>query len=262
MNKKRFLLLATLGFTSISYAQIPTDARDMVRQLIQNHYGVAFNHEQDCYVYDYTAYAEYGAEKKAYCVKIIDAQLKNINTLPTLYLTVSGDVMDESSVGRIETGLGGLFILQKHNQNWDVLAKSPYIPSGGAGMSQMSDYKLVEIAQNRYGWIGEESASGAGGESSTDWRMYAPMGKDIKPIAEITTEHSYDFADNTYVDDQGTVTVDNSQAMVNGYYPLMVNLTLERGRLNKNYDRVGKKVKTAQYRVTFNPKIQKFEAIK
>lgn len=49
------------------------------------------------------------------------------------------------------------------------------------------------------------------------------------------------------------------QATINGYYPLQVNLTLERGRLNKNFAPISKKASKVQYRMTYNPQTLQFE---
>ena len=256
--KKILFGLMLFCASSVSIAQIPSDAQAKVNHLLKQHYGTKYNTKQKCYEYAFTAYEEDGAEKELYCVNIVDSKLKTLNGVPTLYLATSGDTIEDAS--RVTTGLGGFFILQKHEQQWQIIAKNPYLASGGGGMSRISDYQLVRIAPNQYGWIGEEGATGAGGESSSSWYMYAPVGSKIKQIADIEIAHSYDFiSDNRYINDSGTVSILHTQATVNGYYPLQVNLTLERGRLNKNFDPISKKISKVQYYMSYNPKTLKFE---
>lgn len=263
MFNKTILLLSLCMMSNIAFAQfeLQKDATSAVKKLLTEHYGAKFDKKKQCQIYDFTAYAEYGAEKEPYCVRVVSADFKLLNQIPTLYLAVAGDTVEEAS--RVDTGLGGLFILQRKEKDWHIIAKNPYIASGGAGRSQMTDYKLIEIGQHKYAWLGEECASGAGGETSCQTNIYAPIAKKIALIAEIESHHSYEFASgDEYLDDNAQINILKNQPVVNGYYPISVKVKTETGKFNRQGQKVKPKIKHHQYKMTFDVKMQQFIEVK
>lgn len=262
MFNKTILLLSLGMISNMAFAQfeLQKDATPAVKKLLTEHYGAKFDKKKQCQIYDFTAYAEYGAEKQPYCVRVVSADFKLLNQIPTLYLVVAGDTIEEAS--RVDTGLGGLFILQRKEKDWHIIAKNPYIASGGAGRSQMTDYKLTEIGKHKYAWLGEECASGAGGERNCQTNIYAPITQKIALIAEIPNHHSYEFSSEEYIDENATITILNNQNMVNGYYPISVKVKYEIGQFNRQGKKIKTKIKTHQYKMTFDVKTQKFIEVK
>lgn len=61
--KKILFGLMVLCASSVSIAQIPSDAQTTVNQLLKQHYGTTYNTKQKCYEYAFTAHEEYGVEK-------------------------------------------------------------------------------------------------------------------------------------------------------------------------------------------------------
>lgn len=249
--------------SNMAFAQfdIEKDATLAVKELLTKHYGSKMDKQNKCLIYDFTADAEYGAEKQPYCVRVVSADFKLLNQIPTLYLTVAGDTVKDAS--RVELGLGGLFILQRKEKEWKTIAKNPYIASGGAGRSQMTDYKLIDIGQNKYAWLGEECASGAGGETSCQIHIYAPMKQNITLIAEITSHHRYEFSSgDEYIDENAKVNILKNQTMANGYYPISVMVKSETGKFNRQGKKVKPKIKHHQYKMMFDFEMQKFIEVK
>ncbi|WP_230661757.1 hypothetical protein [Psychrobacter sp. I-STPA10] len=214
--------------------KLPTEAVTKIEQILTQYYGNDYDNQHQCLRYTYKYTTDYGTTyQDRYCMKIDSITQKTVNGEPILYMMVSSDMVedDEQPIGHVSQGLDGLFILgqQPTNGQWRLSASTPYIPNGQWGKSQMSmsngddGFKLVAVGADKFGWVGEFYGSGAGGESSSQWVMYAPIGNKIQDVAELELSHSY-MGYEEWTETEGNVKILDTSKMSNGFYPLRVNL--------------------------------------
>ena len=86
-------------------------------------YGSDYDNVHDCYQYLH------------YCLAVTQYDIKQISDTPTLFLLISGGVFDEDYPSRGTEGLGGLFVLNKLDSTWQVIASNTYLYNGRHGGS-------------------------------------------------------------------------------------------------------------------------------
>lgn len=195
----------------------------------------------------------YSYQGNPYCMALSSAKVKSIQNQQYLFVNFNGDVAQDA--GHATTGLSGLFVLKAtQSGDWAIVAKNPYIENGQWGNSQLQEFKLVQIGPQQYGWVGEFSGSGAGGESSSNWTLFAPIGNKIAPV--ITEEISHDYTGAHWVKTVGKVTILANHTAVGGYYPIQVTRITQTAPTNANQQPIKTKIKTRQenYTINFNGK--------
>ena len=71
-----------------------------------------------------------------------------MNGKSQLYVLVNGDYAEPGlDAGHVTEGIGGLFIFNQGNNQWQLAAAQPYITNGAYGSSQLGNFKLVQIAK-------------------------------------------------------------------------------------------------------------------
>lgn len=180
-------------------------------------------------------------------------EIREVNGIWYLFLKFNADF--SQAAGHATSGLGGLFIFRenKHNQ-WQLVAKNPYIENGQWGESQLKDFNLVKIGSQKYGWAGEFFGSGAGGESNSDWTLFAPIGNKIEQV--VSEEVAHDYAGGHWVETVGKVTILSNRPEVNGYYPIQVTRTTKTALTNDDLEPIKNTIKTQKqsYILVFNGK--------
>jgi hypothetical protein len=166
---------------------IPADIRPAIIKQLAVAYGKQWDQKNHCMLFS--------DESANYCVRIVDLHKTTTSTTAQYFLTTAGDAYDSDggfdSLGRAQSGIMGLFLFEKLNHDWSLVAGTKAILSGQWGSSQAENYKIKPIGSQQYGWVGEETGSGAGGESSTSWNIYSKLGQQIKQIAQFEVAHSY-----------------------------------------------------------------------
>lgn len=262
--------------TTLTMAQIPTlpqqpipaDIQQAISNIMKVNYSSNYDKVRGCTLFNKKETSHYEGGKYVtednYCIAPINYEIKEINGQTRLYLLASGYVYDGKS-GNAYPGIGGLFELYKMGNSWVVSASNPFIYSGGSGRSQLYQFELLEVGKDKYGWTGKHCGSGAGGQSSCLWTMYAAM-KDgrIKTVAEIDFDYYSELiSENTYYEGTGYVSHDNNAPMTDGFYPLDITLDIISGRLghygNNSYANSESEEKSTY---AYNKTKQQFELIK
>ena len=151
-----------------------------------------------------------------------------------LYLLTSGYVYDGKS-GNAYPGIGGLFELYKMGNAWVMSASDPFIYTGGSGRSQLYDFDLSQVGDDKYAWTGKH-CDGKGGQSGCLWLMYASIDGKIKLVAEIDLDYHNEIASKSiYHKGEGYVSHERHKPMTGGFYPLTV--TIENTSVNYRTDK-------------------------
>lgn len=252
--KTLFIALLLLVGSTSSYAEVTIDVRQAVEKMMSVYYSSNYDKLRGCTLYDD------GAE--TYCLVPKHYEVKESEETETLYVLVSGDTIEDGA--RVTPGMGGLFILYKLGNSWVVSSSRPYIKNGGAGRSQLKDFDLREVGDDKYGWVGNHCGSGAGGQTNCFWEMYAPVDSgEIEQVAQLPSDYSYEFMSAPgYTKIEGSVHIESYQPMTAGFYPLTMTHDSESGEYDKNYELITKSVKKSEerYTVSFDQKTQTFIA--
>lgn len=252
--KTLFIALLLLVGSTSSYAEVTTDVRQAVEKMMSVYYSSNYDKLRGCTLYDD------GAE--TYCLVPKHYEVKESEGTETLYVLVSGDTIEDGA--RVTPGMGGLFILYKLGKSWVVSSSSPYIKNGGAGRSQLKDFDLREVGDDKYGWVGSHCGSGAGGQTNCFWEMYAPVDSgEIEQVAQLPSDYSYESMSTPgYTKIEGSVHIESYQPMTAGFYPLTMTHDSESGEYDKDYELIPNSVKKSKerYTVSFDQKTQTFIA--
>lgn len=245
-------MLATGGM-SVANAKdnaATADLRKAMTMTMRHFYSNRFDLDRQCFLYE--------LQQNQFCMQIVKADVKAIGQSLFLFLVASSDLSEETA-GHASSGLGGLFVLQQFGTTWQVVSSLPIINNGQWGESQLKDFKLTQIGPQQYGWVGEFGGSGAGGETNTDWVIFAPVGNTIKEVAREETYHSYTGSQWQSV--EGSVSILNQQKPVNGFYPLQVTRTTQTAPVDADLTPIKSKVKTKNqhYQLFFYPKKSSFD---
>ena len=257
--------------TTMAGAQIPTlpqepipaDIAQAINSVMAVNYGSDYDKLRGCSLYHKQEnFDNEGSEyvfKDSYCIAPIKYQVEEVSGETRLYLLTSGYVYNGKS-GNAYPGIGGLFELYKLGSSWVVSASDPFIYTGGAGRSQLYDFDLSKVGEDRYAWTGKH-CGGKGGQSGCLWTMYAPMNGSIKKVAEIDSDYHNEIASKSiYHKGEGYVSFDYNAPMTAGFYPL--TLTVEKTSVNYRTDKEIKPLSEEKSTYKYNVVKQKFELVK
>lgn len=269
----RLLLTMTSAalFTTVASAQIPTlpqmpipvDIAQAINNVMAVSYGSDYDKVRGCTLYHKKETSNYDGKEyvseDSYCIAPIKYQVEDVNGETRLYLLTSGYVYDGKS-GNAYPGIGGLFELYKMGNAWVMSASDPFIYTGGSGRSQLYDFDLSQVGDDKYAWTGKH-CGGKGGQSGCLWLMYASIDGKIKPVAELDLDYHNEIASKSiYHKGEGYVTHERHEPMTGGFYPLTV--TIENTSVNYRTDKEiapsTKDISTYAY----NQSKQQFELIK
>lgn len=269
----RLLLTMTSAalFTTVASAQIPTlpqmpipvDITQAINNVMAVSYGSDYDKVRGCTLYHKKETSNYDGKEyvseDSYCIAPIKYQVEDVNGETRLYLLTSGYVYDGKS-GNAYPGIGGLFELYKMGNAWVMSASDPFIYTGGSGRSQLYDFDLSQVGDDKYAWTGKH-CGGKGGQSGCLWLMYASIDGKIKPVAELDLDYHNEIASKSiYHKGEGYVTHERHEPMTGGFYPLTV--TIENTSVNYRTDKEiapsTKDISTYAY----NQSKQQFELIK
>ena len=269
----RLLLTMTSAalFTTVASAQIPTlpqmpipvDITQAINNVMAVSYGSDYDKVRGCTLYHKKETSNYDGKEyvseDSYCIAPIKYQVEDVNGETRLYLLTSGYVYDGKS-GNAYPGIGGLFELYKMGNAWVMSASDPFIYTGGSGRSQLYDFDLSQVGDDKYAWTGKH-CGGKGGQSGCLWLMYASIDGKIKPVAEIDLDYHNEIASKSiYHKGEGDVSHERHKPMTGGFYPLTV--TIENTSVNYRTDKEiapsTKDISTYAY----NQSKQQFELIK
>lgn len=258
-------------FTTVASAQIPTlpqepipaDIAKAINNIMAVSYGSDYDKVRGCTLYHKKETSNYDGKEyvseDSYCIAPIKYQVEEVNGETRLYLLTSGYVYDGKS-GNAYPGIGGLFELYKMGNAWVMSASDPFIYTGGSGRSQLYDFDLSQVGDDKYAWTGKH-CGGKGGQSGCLWLMYASIDGKIKPVAEIDLDYHNEIASKSiYHKGEGDVRHERHKPMTGGFYPLTVtiNKTSVNYRTDKEIAPRTKDVSTYAYL----PSKQQFELVK
>lgn len=260
--------------TTLASAQIPTlpqqpispDIAQAINSVMAVSYGSDYDKLRGCTLYHRKKTfdnedSEY-VPKNSYCIAPIKYQIEEVNGETRLYLLTSSYVYN-GNTSRANPGMGGLFELYKLGNSWVLSASDPFIYSGGSGRSQLYQFALSKVGDDRYGWTGKHCGSGAGGQSSCLWQMYASIDDKIKSVAEIEVDYYSELiSENMYYEGTGQVAHQSSAPMTAGFYPLEVTLNNTSGRLGHyDNDLYASPESEDKSIYAYNPSKQQFELV-
>jgi len=183
--------LATAQIPTLPQEPIPSDISQAINRVMAVSYGSDYDKLRGCTLYHRKeTFDNEGSEyvfEDNYCIAPIKYQIEEVNDDTWLYLLASGYVYDGRS-GNAYPGIGGLFELYKMSDSWVVSASDSFIYTGGAGRSQLYDFDLSKIGDDKYAWTGK-LCGGKGGQSGCLWVMYASIDGKIKQVAEIESDY-------------------------------------------------------------------------
>lgn len=241
---------------------IPTDIAQAINNVMAVSYGSDYDKLRGCTLYHHKEVSNYDGKEyvseDSYCIAPIKYQVEDVNGETRLYLLTSGYVYDGKS-GNAYPGIGGLFELYKMGSSWVVSASDPFIYTGGAGISQLHDFNLSQVGDDKYAWTGKH-CGGKGGQSGCIWLMYASIDGKIKPVAEIDSDYHNEIASKSiYHEGEGHVTHERYKPMTGGFYPLTV--TIESTSVNYRTDKeIAPRTKDISTYV-YHPSKQQFELV-
>lgn len=233
------MTLATAQIPTLPQEPIPSDISQTINRVMAVNYGSDYDKLRGCTLYHRKeTFDNEGGEyvfEDSYCIAPIKYQVEEVNGDTRLYLLTSGYVYDGKS-GNAYPGIGGLFELYKMGSSWVVSASDPFIYTGGAGISQLHDFNLSQVGDDKYAWTGKH-CGGKGGQSGCLWLMYASIDGKIKPVAEIDADYySESYSAGTYYEGTGYVSHDYNAPMTAGFYPLNMTIDKKSGRIGSRHD--------------------------
>ena len=258
-------------FTTMASAQIPTlpqmpippDIAQAINNVMAVSYGSDYDKLRGCTLYHKKETSNYDGKEyvseDSYCIAPIKYQVEEVNGDTRLYLLTSGYVYDGKS-GNAYPGIGGLFELYKMGNAWVMSASDPFIYTGGSGRSQLYDFDLSQVGDDKYAWMGKH-CGGKGGQSGCLWLMYASIDGKIKPVAEIELDYHDEIASKSiYHKGEGYVSHERHKPMTGGFYPLTV--TINKTSVNYRTDKEIAPRTTDISTYAYNISKQQFELVK
>lgn len=258
-----FTTLATAQIPTLPQEPIPADIAQAINSVMAVNYGSDYDKLRGCTLYHKTETSDYNGEEfvitDSHCIAPIKYQVEEVGGQTRLYLLTSGYVYDGRSANAYP-GIGGLFELYKLGNSWVVSASDPFIFTGGAGRSQLYDFDLSKVGDDKYAWTGKH-CGGKGGQSGCLWTMYAPINGSIKKVAEIDSDYQNEIASKSiYHKGKGYVSFNYSAPMTAGFYPL--TLTVEKTSVNYRTDKEIKPSSEEKSTYKYNQAKQQFQLVK
>ncbi|WP_372815160.1 hypothetical protein [Psychrobacter sp.] len=204
--------------------------------------------------------------KSGYCIKI-DRQLEvKTKQGKRLYVVVIGEVSFNKEGGNdsgshADTGLVGMFVLKPQSSGWEVEYANPVMNAGASGAG-LKDWKLIQVAPDKWGFINIDSDSHYN-QSFSEYILMTPDSKSRKIIdSHIAAEVEY-YNESTAPSGcskdrkveyctllKAKLNIDKT-TLINGFYPLEITVNGH----EYNYDASKKNTYNNQvYTIKYEPK--------
>ena len=204
--------------------------------------------------------------KSSYCIKI-DRQLEvKTKQGKRLYVVVIGEVSFNKEGGNdsgshADTGLVGMFVLKPQGSGWEVEYANPVMNAGASGAG-LKDWKLIQVASDKWGFINIHSDSHYN-QSFSEYILMTPDSKSRKIIdSHIAAEVEY-YNESTAPSGcskdrkveyctllKAKLNIDKT-TLINGFYPLEITVNGH----EYNYDASKKNTYNNQvYTIKYEPK--------
>ena len=158
---KKLLLLALLLSSAASHAHTAsaTPRAQTPEQIVQRHYR-NYSQQHRCFraspsdaELEYNT--NYGSE---FCMRQTKREIRQTTQGRLMYLLYTGDNFDfskgESTGGRVQSGLVGIFVLKQVRGGWQLLAAKPYIEIGTYGVAPEAKYwSFRQFGRARWGFM-------------------------------------------------------------------------------------------------------------
>ena len=221
-----------------------------VNEIIKEYYPI-YNETKQCrgiIANDGSSNGEGTLYQSGYCIKI-DRQLRVETKQGTrLYISVIGDIGfnedgSEAYGAHVFSGLVGMFVLKPQGSGWEIEYANPAMNAGASGEG-LKDWKLIQVAPDKWGFINIHSDS-HWVYSGSAFILLTPDKSNIRRSwIEAKYEHSNagsGSAGGCSNSDASTCTLlkaklnVNKNTVINGFYPLEITLNgFEEDKVYKN----------------------------
>ena len=194
---KKLLLLALLLSSAASHAHTAsaTPRAQTPEQIVQRHYR-NYSQQHRCFRAspsdaELGYNADYGGE---FCMRQTKREIRQTAQGRLMYLLYTGDRFDfgkgESTGGRVQSGLAGIFVLKQVRGGWQLLAAKPYIEIGTYGIAPEAKYwSFRQFGRARWGFMTPMSYL-SHGYASSEILIFTHNGAGKVSESRITTETS------------------------------------------------------------------------
>ncbi len=268
MVVKSNVWVKNLVFTFLILSVTHAYAGQTVNEIIKEYYPI-YNKAKQCrgiIANDGSSNGEGTLYQSGYCIKI-DRQLRVETKQGTrLYISVIGDIGfnedgSEAYGAHVFSGLVGLFVLKPRGSGWEVEYANPAMNAGASGKG-LKDWKLIEVAPDKWGFMNIHSDSHYN-QSFSEYVLMTPDPKSKKVIdshiaAKATTENNPIAPSGCSKDRKveyctllkAKLNIDKT-TLINGFYPLEITVNGH----EYNYDGSEKKTYNNQvYKIKYEPK--------
>lgn len=221
-----------------------------VDEILDKYYPI-YNESKQCrgiIAHDGTSNGEGKLGQIGYCVKV-DRQVQlQTKQGPRLYLATIGEIGfhedgSEAYGAHVFTGLVGMFVLKPQGSGWEVEYANPAMNAGASGEG-LKDWKLIQVAPDKWGFINIHSDSHWVYSGSAFILLTPDKGNIIRNWIEAKYEHSNagtGSAGGCSNLDASTCTLlkaklgVNKDTIINGFYPLKMTVNgFEDDKVYKN----------------------------
>ncbi|MGP4119819.1 hypothetical protein ACT3N8_08385 [Psychrobacter aquimaris] len=197
--KRSKITLSAVSAIMLMSSSMPASAKS-VNEIIKDYYPI-YNKAKQCQgiiANNGSSSGEETPHQSGYCIEI-DRQLE-VRTKhgKRLYISVIGDVAFHESgaasySSHADTGLVGMFVLKPQGSGWEVEYANPAMNTGASGEG-LKDWKLIQVAPDKWGFINIHSDSYYV-QSFSEYVLMTPDPKSKKVIdshiaAKATTENN------------------------------------------------------------------------
>ena len=239
-----------LVFISFIFSVTNAYAGQTVNEILNEYYPI-YNEAKQCrgiMANNGSSDGEGTLYQNGYCIKI-DRQLKVQAKQGTrLYISVIGDIGfnedgSEAYGAHVFSGLVGMFVLKPQGSGWEVESANPAMNAGASGKG-LKDWKLIQVAPDKWGFINIHSDS-HWVHSGSAFVLLTPYKSNIRRSwVEAKYEHSNGgsgSAGGCSNPDASTCTLlkaklgVDKKTIINGFYPLEITLNgFEDDKVYKN----------------------------
>ena len=244
LRKVAFLITVTLICGTAS-------AADSVMDILKPYYPL-YNEALGCHGAIAPSGSVNGLTREAYmtgyCIDIDRQKVIETDKGKRLYILITGDVgFDEDGEevlrGHADSGLVGMFVLKPQGSGWEVEYVNPVMNAGASGAG-LKDWKLIQVAPDKWGFINIHSDS-HWVHSGSAFILLTPDKSNIRRSwVEAKYEHSNGgsgSAGGCSNPDASTCTLlkaklgVDKKTIINGFYPLEITLNgFEDDKVYKN----------------------------
>ncbi len=265
--KRSKITLSAVSAIMLMSSSMPASAKS-VNEIIKEYYPI-YNKAKQCQgiiANNGSSSGEETPHQSGYCIEI-DRQLE-VQTKhgKRLYISVIGDVAFHESgaasySSHADTGLVGMFVLKPQSSGWEVEYANPAMNAGASGEG-LKDWKLIQVAPDKWGFINIHSDSHYV-QSFSEYVLMTPDPKSKKVIdshiaAKATTENNPIAPSGCSKDRKveyctllkAKLNIDKT-TLINGFYPLEITVNGH----EYNYNGSEKKTYNNQvYKIKYEPK--------